>query len=286
VATDYSAGDAVHRALIKSIERVIQFRNIAPGADDSEAVHQARVAARELRSNLKTFSALFESDWVYALRAGLRVTGQRLGAVRDSQVLLERLQSAAAKLDDSGAAAQLWALLDDEIVRRRSALLEMLQSTEYHLLERQLVDALESPPFTERADARAGELLPDLVDQCWRRLKTCHRSFDNHPDDTQLHALRIEAKRVRYAAETSAGACGKRAAKLGARAADLQDVLGELHDSTIAAQWLGRLELDPDVAAVAGKLHAIQIAAAQKYRRVWPRAWKALDQKRLRPRNW
>ena len=96
--SQYSAGEAVHRALIKSIERVIQFRNVTPADDDSKGVHQARVATRELRSNLKTFSALFDSEWVYALRAELRVAGQRLGAVRDSEVLLQRLQSAAKKI--------------------------------------------------------------------------------------------------------------------------------------------------------------------------------------------
>jgi CHAD domain-containing protein len=285
-ASQYSAGEAVHHALIKSIERVIQFRNVTPADDDSKGIHQARVATRELRSNLKTFSALFDSEWVYALRAELRVAGQRLGAVRDSEVLLQRLQSAARKLDKPGSAAPLWTLLEEEIAERRTALLDMLRSAEYHMMERQLVDAVQTPPLTAKADAPAVGVLPDLVDQCWRRLKSCHRSFDNRPDDTQLHALRIEAKRVRYAAEASAEACGKPAAKLGSRAADLQDVLGDLHDSIIAAHWLRKVQRNPDGAEAASDLHAMQVAAARKYRRAWPRAWKALDRKQLRPLNW
>jgi len=285
LASQYSAGEAVHESLIKSIEPVIQFRNVTSNADDSKAIHQARVATRELRSNLKTFSELFDSEWVYALRTELRVAGQRLGAVRDSEVLLQRLQAAACKLDDPDSAAPLWVILNEEIAERRVALLEMLRNLEYHVLEQRLVDAMERPPFSGKADAPAFDVLPNLVDQCWLRLKSCHRSFDNRPDDTQLHTLRIEAKCVRYAAEASAQSCGKRAAKLGARAADLQDVLGDLHDSIIAAQWLRKVSRTPDFAA-SDDLQAMQVAAAQRHRRAWPRAWKALDRKRLRPRNW
>ena len=169
---------------------------------------------------------------------------------------------------------------------RRIALLEMLRSAEYQMLERQLVDALQAPPLSAKADAPPVSVLPDLVDQCWRRLKSCHSSFDNRPDDTQLHALRIEAKRVRYAAEASAETCGKPAEKLGSRAADLQDVLGDLHDSIIAAHWLKKVERNPGTAEAANDLYAMQVAAARKHRRAWARAWEALDRKQLRPRNW
>ena len=54
-------------------------------------VHQARVAARRLRSDLKTFSLLLEPGWVGRVRDELRWVGDALGAVRDTDVLVNTL---------------------------------------------------------------------------------------------------------------------------------------------------------------------------------------------------
>ena len=51
------------------------------------------------------------------------------------------------------------------------------------------------------------------------------------PSDAALHAARIEAKRVRYAAEALSPAFGKRAAASPLRRRKLQDVLGEHQDA-------------------------------------------------------
>ncbi|HEX9343841.1 MAG TPA: CHAD domain-containing protein, partial [Actinomycetota bacterium] len=60
--------------------------------DDPEAVHQARVGIRRLRSTLRTFRSVLDREWSGALRAELAWIADLLGAVRDADVLLERLR--------------------------------------------------------------------------------------------------------------------------------------------------------------------------------------------------
>ena len=102
--------------------------------------------------------------------------------------------------------------------------------------------------------------------------------------DADLHAARIRAKRVRYAAEAVAPVVGKRARRFAERAALLQDELGEHQDSVVAAAWLRDQAAGTSarVAFTAGELGAIEARLQRRARRRWPDAWAALDRKKLR----
>jgi CHAD domain-containing protein len=66
--------------------------------DDPEDVHQARVATRRLRSDLRTFHSLLDEEWTQSLRRDLKSIGGDLGGVRDTEVLLDRLRAHAERL--------------------------------------------------------------------------------------------------------------------------------------------------------------------------------------------
>lgn len=105
------------------------------------------------------------------------------------------------------------------------------------------------------------------------------------PPDEALHAVRIKAKRVRYASEAAAGVIGKPARKLAAAVADVQGVLGDLQDAVVAEGWL-RSQVEsasaPSEALVAGELVAMQRHQEAKCRLAWTKPWKKASQKRLR----
>ena len=65
---------------------------------DPEDVHQARVATRRLRSDLRTFGDFVYEEWATSLRAELRWLGAELGEVRDAEVLLARLRADITQL--------------------------------------------------------------------------------------------------------------------------------------------------------------------------------------------
>ena len=64
----------------------------------AEDVHQARVAARRLRSNLKTFGRLLDPVWVKHVRSDLKWLSSALGELRDADVLAENLREAPPQL--------------------------------------------------------------------------------------------------------------------------------------------------------------------------------------------
>src|SRR5439155_1633439 len=82
-----SAGDVIRNALAASVARLIAHDPGVRLGDDPEDVHQARVATRRLRSDLRTFHSLLDADWTQALRQDLKSIGRDLGAVRDTEVL-------------------------------------------------------------------------------------------------------------------------------------------------------------------------------------------------------
>ena len=90
-----TAGDVVRRALSSSVIRLLRHDPGVRLGIDAEDVHQARVATRRLRSDLRTFRPLLDEAWAEALRDDLRWLGGELGRVRDAEVLRDRLRTAA-----------------------------------------------------------------------------------------------------------------------------------------------------------------------------------------------
>ena len=126
--------------------------------------------------------------------------------------------------------------------------------------------------------------LPALVRRPWRHLHRAMEALGPAPEDEYLHAARILAKRCRYAAEAVAPALGKDAAKLAAAVADLQGVLGDLHDAVVAEAWLRQAVVRGPAAhaLAAGQLIALERSEAEESRRAWREVWKQASARRLR----
>src|SRR6266540_2216817 len=146
--------------------------------EDPEAVHQARVATRRLRSTLRTFRNLLEPEWTTRLRDELKWLADLLGAVRDADVLLARLQGHLAALPE--ADAQAGQRLLRSLVERREAdrerLLGAMGEPRYATLLDGLVAAAAAPALLPGADQPADEVMPPLVAKPWRKLRKTVRS--------------------------------------------------------------------------------------------------------------
>ena len=282
-----AAADVVRRAMAAAIQLVLRHDALVRLGGDPEHVHQARVGTRRLRSHLRTFRTLLEPAWAEELRTELGWLAAELGAVRDLEVLHERLLQLVASLPaaDVRPAAALAATLTAEMDAARTRLLETMSTRRYYDLVDRLGEAAARPALVEAADQPAAQVLPDLVRRPWSRLRQAVRALDERPPDEELHRVRILAKRVRYAAEAAAPAVGSEATRFGKLAAGLQEVLGEHQDSVTMQAWLraaaggGRRR-----AFVAGELHAIEAARAESSRARWPEAWRRL--KRPSARAW
>jgi CHAD domain-containing protein len=280
-----TVADVVRRELATSVVRLLRHDAGVRLGEDPEAVHQARVATRRVRSALRTFRDVIEPDWGRSLRDRLKGVADRLGAVRDTEVLCDRLRSREPSLPegDRKGLAELVTILEMARDEAREQLLEAIREPTYVALLDELVEAAREPRVLEgAAGAPAASELRSALERPWVHLEHAVERAREDASDASLHAVRIRAKRARYAAEAVSPVFGKPAAGFAEAAARLQDVLGEHQDSVVARAWLRETAASGADAFVAGELSAIEAQAAAAARATWPKVWKALSRKRLR----
>jgi CHAD domain-containing protein len=287
VGPDEPAAQAIRIALIVADRRLRQH-DPAARLGEVEGVHRMRTSARRLRSHLHLFRPLLEGDWADPLSAELQWLGKRLGAVRDSDVMRERLRQAAGELlDDLGP---LFATLTDRHTHASAALRDALESRRYRDLLGRLSEAAGNALFRDEAWERCRTAFPPLVLDVWQTLKKTGRALDLGASDEEYHEVRKRAKRARYAAESIAHALdpdvANDARRFACRAHAVQDVLGEHQDAVIACEEIRHAAADSPAAGpfhlAAGRLLERQEIAAREARARFFKVWRKLDRKKNR----
>ena len=284
-----TVGVLVRHSLATSVtELIAQHPKVCVG-DDPEALHQFRVAARRLRSDLRTFAPLLDRHLTKWLRDELKWLGTALGRGRDADVLAERLRSQVGRLAER----------DDEsvdLLLRRLAetghdafehILETLDEERYAVLLDALVDVAAAPKFGPEpsglADRAARPILVDIVRKPWRRLERAVEDLSPDAPDTAFHAVRIRAKRVRYAVEAVTPLYGKDARRFAKAVADVQTVLGKNQDTTVAEAWLREAaKALPSTRLVAGALIAFERDDRVRLRSQFWKVWSKTSRRKLR----
>jgi CHAD domain-containing protein len=277
--------DVLRAAIARSTARLLAHDPGVRLGGDPEDVHQARVATRRMRSDLRTFRRVLDRGWDESLRAELEWLGDLLGAVRDADVLLARLEERVAALapDEQPAGERVLDALRAERAAARDELLAAMRSDRYVALLDRLLAAARAVPAS--ADAANFEVdVAELAVKPWKKLRRAVRALGDDPPDAALHQVRIRAKRARYAAEAVAPAVGDDAKEFAERVAELQDVLGEHQDAVVAARWLHDHvpRADGEAGFVAGQLAMMEEAAAEESRQQWPEAWARAGRRALR----
>ena len=190
-------------------------------------------------------------------------------------------RTSALAEDDALMVADLSAELHAESEEARGRLVLDMRSDRYIDLIERLVEASRAPALTAVAHQRAEVVVPALARRDWKELRKGVAALPDQPADSELHRIRILAKRVRYAAEAAEPIAGKIATRTAEAAAALQDVLGDHQDSVTVQQWLREAGRGPR-AFVAGELTALERETSARDRSAWHNVWKKLDRKRLR----
>ena len=207
--------------------------------DKPDAVHQMRVATRRARSALQGFGGIIGRDATRPLCAELRWLATALGQARDTEVLLALLTADLAAVPPAlivgPVEARITAHFTARLAQARKTVLDALDGQRYPRLLDELGALLASPPLTPSAERKAGKVLAKPVRRAARRLQRALAAVPGAADrDTAIHQARKAAKRARYAAETAAPALGSAARRQAAQAKELQQALGDHHDSVVA----------------------------------------------------
>lgn len=224
---------------------------------ESEAVHQARIALRRLRSALSLFRHTVSGSEYQALREDLRWLARQLGDARDADVML----AGDSVGDDEVLRARL---LDrrEKAYRKVERALHALRTRDL-MLRLALWIELGSWRFRARSARPVGPLAAQQMERQWRKIRR-HAPRIADGSDRQRHRLRLDVKKLRYAAEFLAGLHRKRPAvvrreRFVTALRDLQDRLGELVDAEAAEEAAARLA--PEAAPTTERLRRRAVAA-------------------------
>jgi CHAD domain-containing protein len=217
-----------------------------PGAArpaDPQAVHEMRITVRRLRAALRAFGALLPTAAVQRFSGELERFSSELGAVRDADVVLERIRAHGAHLSEpeTRALEGYTAELEAEQTRAQRRLLETLASPRYWKLVGDLERFAAAGPSPGRR-RRFGALGVRYAEKRYlakaaAKVRRRGRRITRRARAGDLHALRIRAKRLRYLIELFAQVDGRLQKPLRA-CRRLQDVLGEHQDAVVAGAKL------------------------------------------------
>ncbi len=273
-AIDLHAGTNAREAF-KAIGRAClkQVINNEPALlrGDSEGVHQMRVGLRRLRAAMSLFGALLRDSQTAAIKNELKWLAGELGPARELEVLVKLVVTPMKR-------RRRWRgmpSLSHEFADRRDTALSRaqaaVQSARFRALTLDVAAWLEAGLWTKPQD----DLVPDRGDlpietfafeqlaRRWRKVRKKGRVLAQL-DSRSRHKLRIQTKKLRYAAEFFATLfttkrAHKRRKQFLPALERLQDGLGDLndiavHEKRIAAMGVRRRRANPHRVFAAGLL--------------------------------
>jgi CHAD domain-containing protein len=221
-----TAGDVVRRALAAATLRLLRHDPLVRLGDDPEAVHQMRVALRRVRSDLRTFASLVDPAARSVLQDRIRPVAAALGAVRDRDVLLERLEPRVAALPDEADRLAGERLLAALVAEQQQALADVhtvIRSPAYDELLQALFDA-PAAVIGPGAGEPASVVLAPLVARSWRRLRRLARPTRRGDPAPSAAALAAAVEAVADTADPAVGLTLDDPVTVALDAAELEEV--------------------------------------------------------------
>lgn len=214
-------------------------------AEDIEHIHRMRVATRRLRATLPLFENCYPAKKVTTWQTEIKRVTRALGSARDTDVQIDRIGQMAHEITEINAKPGI-----------RRLLLRLKQKREQQ--QKKVVGALnklEDSGIVEEMQtiinplAKAAEENYPYSDQLYRlaydNIHRClgamlaYSEFVPQPERIdELHAMRIEAKRLRYTLESFAPLFPDQFQGIINIVRSIQELLGDIHDCDVWVQFL------------------------------------------------
>jgi triphosphatase len=230
-----------------------------------------RVGLRRLRAAISLFAALLHDPQTATIKAELKWLAGELGPARELEVLVQRV----APMKRQRRRWRGMPLLSHEIAERRDAALKRAQdavrSARFRSLTLDLTAWLETGQWInpqddlvrDRGDLPIAVYAAEQLTRRWRKVRKNGKALAKL-DARSRHRLRIQTKKLRYAAEFFARLFSnkqvvKRRKRFLAALERLQDGLGDLndiavHEKHIAAMGVHHRRSNPSRVFAAGLL--------------------------------
>ena len=253
------AAEGFARLADSALAHLLANQPAALRGDQTEGVHQMRVAVRRLRSLLVLFAPVLEAHGVRRFTEELRRLGDCLGSARDWDVLTEEtLPQAEADGVDRGWVGLLRGAVEERRHAAHQAAKKAIGEADFarFVLSFQAWSGCRTAALASGAkDLPLDRLAPDLLDRLEKKVaKRLDCSDADEP--ATLHALRKSVKKLRYGVAYLDALFGPEATRYAKRCNSVQKKLGALNDLETAERRVtglaenGRLDLVPAMGAL------------------------------------
>jgi CHAD domain-containing protein len=261
---DESVSEAFKIILKHNLRYLDEWESTARSWEDIEGVHQIRVAFRRMRSALQVFRSVVPPEVSQEWAGEMRWLASQFGPARDLDVFLdEGLNAVAGKLPLPGEEKML-ALARRHREAVYGNVVNVLDSERYARFKQDFAAWLDSAawrhgPLTAKQLKRLdGKIVPfarKLLDKQERLVLEAGTDVDRDVAE-EMHQLRIQCKKLRYAAEFFTPLFDGMENFIG-HMKGLQDLLGIMNDVAVMQHLLEDLladTRDPEVLQYAGGL--------------------------------
>jgi CHAD domain-containing protein len=229
--------EVIRSVLGRETANILRFDPIARRGDDPEGVHQLRVSARRLRSELRIVASGLKRQPLDQLTKDLRWLGRELGHQRDLDVLadlLDELCDEKPTLRQTSVLERLHRQQRDE----RFRVAKTLRSARYRDLVKRLSASVIDPPVRGSTGLTAPTVLMPLLMDALAQLVGVVDHMGSDPSNDDLHRVRIAVKQCRYNTDVASSFMGASALELARSLADVQTMLGTIHDRVVTISYL------------------------------------------------
>jgi CHAD domain-containing protein len=247
-----------------------------------------RVATRRLRSALRLLGPYLGTPLAEPVNEGLRRLARVLGAVRDMDVALIKIEAYRQGLpaERTPGLEPLVATWRHRRTLAHVRLMRYLDGHAYATLHDRMSALLQALQGKERQvpeEQQVGQIAPRMVYLYWKATRA-YTVLLPHATAELMHLLRIDCKRLRFALEFFGDALPPEIAGLVDEVVRLQDHLGTLRDEIVAMEmiegYLARPRLRRTREAATG-YHDACDASSQTLTESFPSVWASLDRKSI-----
>jgi CHAD domain-containing protein len=264
IHTQQTVSEAFGAILLHNFNYLSAWEEEARSWTDIEGVHQMRVAFRRMRSALRVFRSAIPHPVTAHWADEMRWLANQLGPARDLDVFIaEGLELMAEKIPLPGQ-EKLAALAQQHRAQAYENVRLMLDSDRYACFKQDFNTWLETQAWLEGGlqDKHRRRLASNVVPFARKLLDKQERQVQaagghvNQDSAQEMHQLRIECKKLRYAAEFF-NSLFKGMDGFISHLKRLQDLLGVMHDVAVMHHLLEELlagQSDPELLQYAGGL--------------------------------
>lgn len=222
----------------------------AMSSDDAEYLHQMRVALRRLRVVLRMAEKVRADEQLAALSRDVAALCVALGRIREWDVfIVETVQPMRARMAGHAGLQALLAASEQQRAACYAGLRGAAQARTMQQLMLRFAIWMTGAYWQQQGASaqRARDFATRRLHKLMKRFARSGLQLDSL-DAAHLHALRILAKKLRYSAEFFAAWYDKeKTQSFLAALSEVQEVLGQINDVTVAHRLLDELAAHPEL---------------------------------------